>query len=101
MARPSLDILLQNIYRERSTLIVVFICADYNSKQWCELEFHAIREFIMDKEYNHKIMYVKMDSGNVDGVFKIDGYIDAKTYTAQETTKLIKERLEVTKRKKQ
>ena len=55
-------------------------------------------EFIMDKEYNHKIMFVKMDSSNVDGVFKVDGYID-NTYTAQETARLIKERLEVTKRK--
>jgi len=99
LARPSLDILLQDIYRRRSTLIVVFICADYDSKPWCGIEFRAIREFIMDKEYNHKIMFVKMDSSNVDGVFKVDGYIDANTYTAQETARLIKERLEVTKRK--
>lgn len=31
-ARPNLDIHLQNLYKNESELIVVFICADYNRK---------------------------------------------------------------------
>ena len=50
LARPSLDTLLQDIYRKRSKLIVVFLCEKYQDKKWCGLEFRAIREMIMKKK---------------------------------------------------
>jgi hypothetical protein len=37
LARPSLDILLQDIYRNRSKLIVVFICEKYQEKNGVDL----------------------------------------------------------------
>jgi len=46
LARPSLDTLLQDIYRNRSKLFVVFLCKSYQNKEWCGLEFHAIRDII-------------------------------------------------------
>lgn len=92
LARPSLDTLLQDIYRNRSKLIVVFLCEKYQDKKWCGLEFRAIREMIMEKEIN-KIMYIRLDAGHVDGVFNTDGYIDGTRFTSQQLANFINERL--------
>jgi hypothetical protein len=92
LARPSLDILLQDIYRNRSKLIVVFLCKKYQDKRWCGLEFRVIREIIMEKEIN-KIMYIRTDTGHVDGVFNTDGYIDGTKFSPLQIAKFINERL--------
>jgi hypothetical protein len=94
LARPSLDILLQDIYRNRSDLIVVFLCRNYQDKEWCNLEFRAIRE-IMKSRQNHKVMFVKLDSGKVEGVFETDGFIDAQQFTPAQIAKFISERVEL------
>jgi len=92
LARPSLDTLLQDIYRNRSKLIVVFLCEKYQEKKWCGLEFRAVREMIMNKAIE-RIMYVRLDEGHVDGVFSTDGYIDGTKYSSQEIAGFINERL--------
>ncbi len=94
LARPSLDLLLQNIYRNRSKLIVVFLCSKYQEKEWCGIEFKAIREIIQEKQHD-RIMYVRMDDGKVEGVFKVDGYIDGQTHTPREIAEFIKERIDL------
>lgn len=92
LARPSLDTLLQDIYRNRSRLIVVFLCEKYQDKKWCGLEFRAIRDMIMEKEIA-KIMYIRLDAGHVDGVFQTDGYIDGTKFTPQQLANFINERI--------
>lgn len=92
LARPSLDTLLQDIYRNRSKLIVVFLCEKYQDKKWCGLEFRAIRDMIMEKEIT-KIMYIRLDPGHIDGVFHIDGYIDGTKFSPQQLANFINERL--------
>ena len=34
-ARPDLDVYLQSLYHDESELIAVFLCADYERKEWC------------------------------------------------------------------
>jgi hypothetical protein len=92
LARPSLDELLQDIYRKRSKLIIVFLCGKYQEKNWCGVEFKAIREILFERK-NEKVMYIKMDDGEVNGVFKTDGYIDGSTHTPEEMARFIHERL--------
>lgn len=92
LARPSLDTLLQDIYRHRSKLIVVFLGSDYQRKDWCGIEFRAIREIIMERD-DGRIMFVRMDDGAVDGVFKTDGYVDARRFAPAEIAKFICQRL--------
>lgn len=92
LARPSLDILLQDIYRKRSKLVVVFLCSDYQRKEWCGVEFRAIKEIIMERD-NQRIMFVKMDDGIVDGIFKTDGYIDGRKYQPKDIARFIQERI--------
>jgi TIR domain len=94
LARPSLDTLLQDIYRHRSKLIVVFLGADYQRKDWCGIEFRAIREIIMERD-NGRIMFVRTDDGAVDGVFKTDGYVDARRFTPAEIAEFICQRLDL------
>jgi hypothetical protein len=92
LARPSLDTLLQEIYRKRSKLVVVFLCNDYQRKEWCGIEFRAIREIIMERK-DKKIMFIKMDDGIVDGIFKTDGYIDVQKYQPKDIARFIQERI--------
>ena len=86
--------LLQSIYKDRAKLIVVFLCEKYQEKKWCGIEFNAIREIILDKKLE-KIMYIKMDDGIVDGVFKTDGYIDGRTHDAKQIAEFIKTRIDL------
>jgi hypothetical protein len=92
LARPNLDTLLQDIYRNRSELIIVFLCAEYAQKQWCGLEWRAIRDIIKGKG-DDRIMFVRFDDAPIDGVLSIDGYIDARSFGAQEVAQFIAVRL--------
>jgi hypothetical protein len=92
LARPSLDTLLQDIYRNRSKLIVVFLGAEYQRKDWCGIEFRAIREIIMGRD-NGRIMFVRTDDGSVDGVFNTDGYVDARRFAPAEIAEFICQRV--------
>jgi len=93
LARPSLDILLQDIYGNRSKLIVVFLSGDYERKKWCGVEFRAIRQVIMDQKFD-KVMLIKVDDEPVSGIFSTDGYIDSRRYTPDQIAQFIIERSE-------
>lgn len=80
LARPNLDTLLQRIYLNNSDLVVVFLCGDYERKQWCGLEWRAIRTIIKNKN-DHAIMFMRFDGADVTGSFSIDGYVDLDEYT--------------------
>ncbi len=92
LARPSLDTLLQEIYGCRSKLVVIFLCEKYQEKEWCGIEFRAIREIIMNRDHE-KVMFIKMDEGKIDGVFKTDGYIDGRIHKPHQIAGYIQERV--------
>lgn len=95
LARPSLDTLLQEIYSKRSRLVVVFLCEDYQKKDWCGVEFRAIKEIMMDRGQHKRVMFVKFDDGPVAGVFKTDGYVDGTKFNATQIAEFIKQRVEL------
>jgi hypothetical protein len=78
LAQPSLDTLLQGVY-SRAKLDVVFLSTDYQKKDWCGVEFRAVKEIIFARE-NTRVMFVRTDDGVVEGVFKTDGYVDARKF---------------------
>ena len=92
LARPNLDVLLQDIYRNRSSLVVVFLCEKYAEKQWCGLEWRAIRDMIKSKQDN-QVMFVRFDDAAVDGVLSIDGYIDARQHNSGDLAGFVLTRL--------
>ena len=94
LARPNLDTYLQHIYHDCADLVVVVLCADYQHKDWCHLEWRAIRDLIK-KRHDH-IMFLRMDDADVDGAFSIDGYIDLRRHDDGEVAGLILQRLATT-----
>lgn len=92
LARPDLDIYLQNIYHTDTELLVVFLCAEYERKQWCRLEWRAIRDIIKTRPPD-RIMFFRFDDAPVQGSFSTDGYIDARKHSANEAAILIRQRL--------
>ena len=94
LARPNLDLLLQDIYRNRADLLLVFLCAEYEEKQWCGLEWRAIRELIKERA-DSKVMFVRFDDNKINGVFTIDGYIDARRNNPKDVARYVMERLSV------
>lgn len=99
-ARPQLDIYLQKLYHDDSELIVVFICDNYSLKEWCGVEWRAIRDILNNFEYE-KIMYVSLCGDKIreitlPGFYGTeDGYIDGKTITEKEIAELIVERYNI------
>lgn len=92
LARPNLDTLLQKIYLNNSDLVVVFLCAEYEQKEWCGLEWRAIRTIIKNKN-DHAIMFMRFDRADISGSFPIDGYVDLDEYTPTEIARMIVERV--------
>jgi hypothetical protein len=92
LARPNLDTLLQHIYADNSDLVVVFLSEDYEKKEWCGLEWRAIRELLKRKEDN-SIMFMRFDHASVPGALTLDGYVDLADYSPSEAAALILERV--------
>ena len=76
LAQLDLDLVLQEVYHKNSELIVVFLCEEYQAKEWCGVEWRAIRDLI--KRRLSSIMLIRFDDAEVPGVFSIDGYLDAR-----------------------
>lgn len=91
LARPNLDTLLQKIYLSNSDLVVVFVSSDYDRKQWCGIEWRAIRDIIKNKS-DHALMFMRFDDTVIAGSFAIDGYVDLREHTPVEVARMIVER---------
>ena len=92
LARPDLDLHLQDIYHNQAGLLVVFLCEDYSRKEWCGLEWRAIRDLIKKRE-RERIMLMRFDNATVEGLFSLDGYVDLRKHTPVEAADLICQRL--------
>lgn len=93
LARPNLDTYLQNIYRQQSELVAVFLCQEYEQKQWCGLEWRSIRDLIKNRR-TEDIMPFRFDQTDIPGLLSIDGSIDAEKATPEEAAVLINRRLQ-------
>lgn len=93
-ARPNLDTHLQSLYHDESELVVVFLCADYERKEWPGLEWRAIRDLIKKKQAD-SIMLIRLDNADVSGIFSIDGYISVEGRAPMDIASLIMERLRI------
>jgi hypothetical protein len=94
LARPNLDVLLQSIYHRESRLLVVFLCEAYDQKEWCGLEWRAVRDLIK-KRQDERVLLVRADDAEVPGIFSIDGYIDMREHTEDEVAGAILDRLQL------
>jgi hypothetical protein len=91
LARVNLDTYLQRIYLE-TPLVVVLLCEEYQGKEWCGLEFRAIRELIKTRQ-DERVMLLRHGAPNVDGIFSIDGYVQVEGRKSAEIAELVIRRL--------
>ncbi|BDQ03429.1 TIR domain-containing protein [Ignavibacterium sp.] len=98
LARPNLDVYLQDIYHDQSELIVIFLCEDYNTKEWCGLEWRAIRDLIK-KRKDEDILLLKLENVDIPGIYSIDGYVDISNKNPTQIAQLILDRLKPKKNK--
>jgi nucleoside phosphorylase/tetratricopeptide (TPR) repeat protein len=74
-ARPGLDTYLQTLYHDQAALIAVFLCADYERKDWCGgVEWCVVKDLIKRRE-RAAIMPLRFDNTEIPGLFSTDGYI--------------------------
>jgi len=89
-----LDALLEDIYRQRSELLVVFLCREYAEKKWCQLEWRVARDLRLNGKAE-SIMLVRLDDVDIGGLLSIDGYVDAQSDSPEYIADLILKRLHV------
>ena len=91
LARPNLDVYLPRLYHDSTELNVVFLCSEYNEKEWCGLEWRAIRD-LMKRREDERIMLMRFDDADIEGLYSIDGYIDLSRVSPEQCADLILQR---------
>jgi hypothetical protein len=93
-ARPGLATYLQHLYHDESELIAVFLCTDYERKEWCGLEWRAVLDLIKQRQAA-TVMPLRFDDTEIPGLFSIDGYVWIGGRTPQEIADLILQRMNI------
>jgi hypothetical protein len=87
-ARPDLDTYMQHLYLNESDLIVLFLSTGYQLKDWCQLEWRAIRNIIKNRR-GEAIMILRFDMAEIRGLFSGDGYLWIGDQTPDEIAEAI------------
>jgi hypothetical protein len=91
-ARSDLGIYLPNLYHDESDLIVVVLCPDYQSKEWCGLEWTAIHAMLKNRK-NDEVMLCRFEHASVTGLYDTAGFIDLDRKTPKQAAEFIIQRL--------
>jgi tetratricopeptide (TPR) repeat protein len=76
-ARPNLDVYLTKLFRDESDLIVIFLCAEYEKKEWCGIESRAWRE-IIERKQDARLMFLRLDDHQRHDIFSVHGYLSIR-----------------------
>jgi tetratricopeptide (TPR) repeat protein len=82
------DLKLRRYYREQSDLVVPFFSEHY-AKDWCQIEWSAIRAMLKDRRKDDAVVPVQMDGTRVDGWEDIDFAVRRKNRTGKEIAELL------------
>ncbi len=93
LAVRNLDVILPNMYRNESQLIVVFACAEYLEREWCGLEWRAIRDLLKKGHNDYRVLRLNLESTELPGEYSIDGFITIHNKSDRETADFILQRL--------
>ena len=75
LARPRLDVYLQELYHKHSRLVVFFFCKDYAEKDWCGLEWDVGRDLLKQRK-DDQLMFLRFDDAKIPGLLSIHGFMD-------------------------
>jgi hypothetical protein len=91
-ARRDLGLYLPNLYHDQSDLVVVVVCQDYQQKEWCGLEWHAIFA-LLKRRKDSEVMLCRFDHATVPGLYDIAGFVELDDNTPDQAATLVLERL--------
>lgn len=92
LARGNIDVYLGKIYGVHADLVAPFFCAEYDKKQWCQLEWRNIRVILFDLE-DDRVMPFRFDDTQITGFLRIDGFVPIGTRSPEQMADLILQRL--------
>ncbi|MGH8474222.1 MAG: TIR domain-containing protein [Methylococcales bacterium] len=101
IAGDNADLLLQNLYHNRSELVVFCISEPYGNKPWTAVEFEAIRALKMrlssstDERARNRILPLRVGDGDVPGILFNTIWADVREKSSADTAKLIINRLQL------
>lgn len=98
LASPNMDLKLQNIYKDDSELVAVFLSVHYSSKEWTGLEWRSLREIIKQRR-DEDVVLLRFDDTEVPGLLSIDGYVDLRRRDPESVADLILDRLSFNRKK--
>jgi hypothetical protein len=90
--RRDLGFYLPDLYHDEADLVVVVVCAGYEQKEWCGLEWDAIFD-LLKKRRNEEVMLCRFDRATVKGLYSTAGFVELDDKTPDQATALILERL--------
>lgn len=96
LAGPDAHLVLQDIYQNRTCLVVYCVCQCYNKKPWPQEEWRAIQVFERDlRDANTgnvqrlRLLPLRFSDGVVDGMFPTAIVPDVRNRTAEQIADLI------------
>ena len=91
-ARRDLGFYLPDLYHNASDLVVIVVCRNYESKEWCGLEWDAIFD-LLKKRKSEEIMLCRFEHASPRGVYSTAGFLELDDLPAEQATLRILERL--------
>lgn len=94
LSRSDLAFYLPDLYREKADLVVVVFCPDYETKEWCGLEWSAIYSLLKARRVG-EVMLTRFARVEGKGLHGLAGYIDLDDLSPQQAADEILERLAI------
>lgn len=91
-ARARLGRYLPKLYHTESQLVVVVTCPDYESKEWCGLEWDAIFDLLKQRRED-EVMLARFGHVLIEGLYSDAGFSELDDKTPEQFVTLILERL--------
>jgi hypothetical protein len=88
------DLLLQDLYRVRTELVVVCVSSAYGDKPWTRTEHRAVRARLMEEDRRH-VFPIRVGDGDVEGILFNEIVPDFRRRTPVEAAELIVGRLNI------
>src|SRR5437879_5747516 len=82
-ARSDLGIQLPELYHKESDLVVLVISRDYESKEWCGLEWTAIHALVKERKAED-VMLCRFDHALIKGLYSTAGFVELDHKTPDE-----------------
>jgi hypothetical protein len=81
-----LSIYLSKIYREKSQLVTIFLCGNYETKKWCKLEWSVVNELIFNQKEDN-IMLFRFDDASISNLSATRSYINIAEHPSKQLRK--------------